>query len=182
VFTGHFAVALAGAGASRSLPLWLLIAASFGGDLTEAGVAFVRVNDPTRVWSHSIPATIAVGFVLAVAWKIRGGAWRDAFILLGVAASHSALDFITATKEFVPGSPPFGLNLYTHPVADGILEATFGLVGWMIWRSALTPRSRASAPAFGMLAAILVAQLVATVSLTFWGSSLATEGLSKFIR
>ena len=182
MFTGHFAVALAGAGTARALPLWLLIAAAFGGDLTEAGVALFRINDPTRVWSHSIPATATLGAVLGGGWKLAGGTWREAAVLFAAAASHSALDFVTASKEFVPGAPRIGLNLYAHPFADGVLEGAMGFAGWAIWRRALPAGQRASTPSRLMLGTLVAAQVVATVSLAYWGANLATEGLSKFIR
>src|SRR5688572_11508485 len=112
MFTGHFAVALAAAGRSPTLPLGLLIVAAFVGDLTEAVVAALNVPDPTRAWSHSLPATAAAGLCLALAWRLAGGSCADALVLVLVSVSHSALDFLTGHKTIWPGVAPMGLHLY----------------------------------------------------------------------
>jgi hypothetical protein len=182
MFTGHFAVALAGAGRGRALPLSLLVAASFCGDLTEAFVAALDVADPTRVWSHSLPATAAAGLVLGLAWRAVGGTWSEGAIVLLVAVSHTALDFLTGNKTIWPGVPPAGLNLYQRPIPEYLLELTAIGVGWWTWRSAIPEAKRASAPVWLMVAILVALQTIVFAGMLYFGPDLTTDNMSKFVR
>jgi hypothetical protein len=181
LYTGHFSVALGTSGRSR-LPLWLLIVAAFACDLAEGGVAAAGVNDPMRVWSHSLPAAAVWGVLLALGWRLSGGGWRDAGILLAVSLSHVPLDFVTAVKTFVPGVPPFGLNLYARPVADAVVEAALAVAGWSLWRASLEPSRQGSVPARAMLLVLLAFEAMAMVSLMLGGTGADLDALSKFVR
>lgn len=182
MFTGHFAAALSGAGTSRRLPLGLLIGAAFGADILEGILAAFRVNDPTRVLSHSIPATAAIGLVLAVGWRLAGGTWREAFIVLVVAISHSALDYFTAVKTMWPGSRPVGLNLYSRRYLEPAIEAVLCVAGWAVWRASLTHAQRRSAAAWSMLIVLLAAQGAALVAVIAGIAHADWDSLSKFVR
>lgn len=182
MFTGHFAAALAGAGASRRLPLSLLIVAAFAADLSEGVVAAFNVNDPTRVWSHSLPATTAVGVLLALAWKAAGGSWRDSGLLLVVAMSHTALDFVTAVKTVWPGTRPMGFHLYRHRYADWAVEAACCVAGWLVWRASLNAERRRSALVWSMLIVLLLVQSVLLLQGYGFALTLDPDALSKFVR
>jgi hypothetical protein len=182
VFTGHFAAALTGAGASRRLPLGLLIGAAFGADILEGCVAAFRVNDPTRLWSHSLPATAAIGVLLAAGWRLAGGSWRDAGIVVAVAMSHTALDFVTAVKTIWPGARPAGLNLYGHRYVEPAIEGALCAVGWAIWRASLATERRASTAAWSMLVALLAVQGAALVAVIAGVVHQDWDSLSKFVR
>jgi hypothetical protein len=182
MFAGHFAVALAAAGRSRGLPLGVLIAAAFIGDLTEAVVAASNVSDPTRAWSHSVPATGAAGLCLALIWRLRGGSWTEAFAVLLVALSHSALDFLTGYKTMWPGVPPAGLNLYRHPVIEYVLELAAIAGGWSVWRSALPEGRRGSTPVWLMAAMLVGAQTALLAGMLIFGPDMDSDAMSKFVR
>lgn len=182
MYTGHFGVALVAAGGSRRIPLWLLITAAFGSDLLEGVVAIPHVQDPTRVWSHSLPMTAALGAVLALGWKLAGGTWRECVTVCLVTMSHVVLDLVTAEKTFWPGADPVGLNLYQYPLADTIVEALVCVAGWRIWRASLTPDRRQSAVAWSPLVVLLGVQGLAYAHLLIFGSTPDPDALSKFIR
>ena len=182
MFTGHFAAALAAAGRSRGLPLGLLIVAAFAGDLTEGVVAAFNVPDPTRIWSHSVPATGAAGMLLALIWRLRGGTWTEGFLVLLVALSHSALDFLTGYKTMWPGVPPMGLNLYRHPLSEYLLEIAAAVGGWVVWRSAVPVDRRASVHVWLMLALLIGVQTALLAGILLFGPGDNVEGMSKFVR
>jgi hypothetical protein len=180
VYTGHFGLALAGAGLARRLPLWLLILATFAADIIEGVVAAFYVKDPTRVWSHSLPITLAAGAVLGLAWMLAGGRWREALVLGLVSASHTALDFLTAVKTWWPGQPVAGLDLYKQPLLNGVLEISLCVVGWFLWWRALPLSRRHTVMAWAPLGLLAAAQLVAMAFVEWTEPSI--EGLSKFVR
>ena len=164
------------------MPLGLLIGAAFGADILEGCVAAFRVNDPTRTWSHSLPATAAIGMLLAVSWRLAGGTWRDAGIVLLVAMSHTALDFFTAVKTMWPGTRPMGLNLYSRRYVEPAMEAVLCVVGWAIWRAALAKERRASMAAWSMLIVLLAVQGAALVAVIAGIVHADWDSLSKFVR
>lgn len=182
MYTGHFAVALCGAGVARRVPIALLIGAAFASDIFEGTLAVFSMRDPTRVWSHSLPAAAALGLVIAIAWRLCGGSVRDCAILCVVATSHTLLDYVTATKTVWPGIRPVGLNLYGHPYADALVEGVCCVIGWWVWRRAV-PRERSrSAAVWATLAVLLLAQSAATVRLLVVGGQVDLDALSKFVR
>jgi hypothetical protein len=181
VYTGHFGIALGAAGLAPRLPLLWLILASFGADLTEGLVALAGVDDPTRVWSHSLPATLAVGLVLAVTWRLRGGRPAEALLLVGVSLSHSALDLITARKAWWPGLPPVGLELYDHPLPEGLLELLVVAAGWWLWQRHCPPPGIPRALRWAPLLLLVAAQVAGTGYFVL-SDRPADTGKSKFIR
>lgn len=182
MFTGHYAVALAAAGRSPRLPLGLLIAAAFIGDLTEAVVAALNVPDPTRSWSHSLPATAVAGAGLALAWRLAGGTWREAGIVLLVSMSHTALDFLTGNKTLWPGYPPFGLELYSRPRLEYAFEIGAVAIGWAVWRASVPVERRRAQPVWTMLAMLIVVQTAVSAGAILFGPDLTEDAMSKFVR
>lgn len=179
---GHFAVALASAGRVRALPMGILIMAAYSGDLVEGIVAAVNVPDPTRVWSHSFPATAAAGAVLAAGWLISGGRWREALALVVVSMSHSALDFVTGYKTMWPGHPPVGLRLYGYPAVEGLFEIAFIAGGWAVWRFAVPPERRKDALVWSMLGLLILAQTTVVAGVLLFGAQTDPTAMSKFVR
>ena len=182
MYTGHFAAALTAAGRARTVPLWLLIVAAFGSDLVEGLVAALNVSDPTRVWSHSVPAAVGAGIALAAMWKATGGSWRGAAIIVLTAASHTLLDFTTAVKTVWPGARPVGMHLYSHAYLDFLVEGTVCVVGWMVWRASLPVEARGRRIAWIALGTLLVAQAVASAHILIFGTIGDPDALSKFVR
>lgn len=181
MYTGHFAVALGASGAARRIPLALLVAAAFGSDLVEGALAAFNVNDPSRVWSHSLPAAAALGAVLALGWRAFGGTWREAGVVLLVAMTHTGLDLVTARKAWWPGEPRVGLMLYARPLLDAAVEGTMVVLAWLAWRGSVDPSRRGSRAVWGMLATLLAAQVAAMLYFKF-GPGADLSALSKFVR
>jgi hypothetical protein len=181
MYTGHFAVALGAAGRARTVPLWLLIVAAFASDLVEGVVAACNVSDPTRVWSHSVPAAVGAGVALAAMWKASGGSWRSAAIIMLTSASHTLLDFTTAVKTVWPGTQPMGMHLYQHAYLDFLVEGAVCVVGWAVWRASL-PEPRVRRLAWVALATLLVAQAIASAHILIFGTIGDPDALSKFVR
>ena len=182
MFTGHFAVAIAGAGTARRVPLGLLIVAAFGADLLEGMIAVFKMADPTRIWSHSFPATVATGLLLGLGWRLVGGSWREALVVLVVAASHSALDYVTGFKTVWPGNGPVGLGWYSRPYVDAAIEGLLCVAAWLVWRASLARDRRMSLPAWAMLGVLLAASGAALAHLLYGGLTAELDSLSKFVR
>jgi hypothetical protein len=182
VFTGHFAVALAGAAIARRVPMGLLIGAAFAADLVEGGVAAAYVVDPTRAWSHSIPATALAGGLLALAWRIAGGSWREGAVVFLASLSHTLLDFITSLKTIWPGLPPAGLRLYGRPYPEAALEVFVSIIAWAAWRCSLPAARQSSTPVWIMLAVLVIAQAALLAHVTIFGPGAESGALSKFVR
>jgi hypothetical protein len=181
MYTGHFAVALAAAGAARRVPIGLLVVAAFGSDLLEAVYAAFGVNDWTRVWSHSLPATAAIGVVFALGWRAFGGRWSEGALLCAVAMTHTGLDLVTGVKAWWPGQPRAGLGWYGRPAADALIEWAMVGVAWNVWRSSIPNERRNSVAAFAMVALLVVAQGIAVAYFAFGGGG-DPGALSKFLR
>jgi hypothetical protein len=109
--------------------------------------------------SHSVPA---VGFFALVGFTLYGLKTRDwtaALIVAGVILSHMLLDWITGYKPTWPGGPTIGLELYSHPVADFIVEGALIVVGAVLYGRTLPPRQRPWIDVFIMVGALLALQL-----------------------
>jgi hypothetical protein len=182
MYTGHFGVALAAAGGSRRIPLGLLIVAAFGADITEGLLAAANVNDPSRVWSHSLPSTVTIGVVLALGWRIAGGTWKEASMVCIVAASHTLLDYVTAVKTYWPGAAPSGLGLYHRPALDTVVEGIVCFAGWWIWRGGRIGTVVRPSLAWPVILMLVALQGVASAHLAILGPLGEWDAMSKFVR
>lgn len=182
MFIGHFAVALGARSVARGVPLGYLIAASFAGDVWEGVVAAFGVDDATRLYSHSLIATSALGAILALISNRKARNWLDSVLIIGVTVSHSGLDFLTATKAYLPPLAPFGLDLYQSPAATAALEAAFAVAGWILWRRSLARGRQRSPAALGVLVLLLGAQAALVAHLAILGPAVDVGALSKFVR
>jgi len=162
--------------------MWLLIMAAYASDFVESGFALVYVDDPTRAFSHSLPSSLAAGLLIGVAWRISGGRWTDAGILIAVAGSHTALDLVTGVKEWWPGVAAVGLDLYSRPLLNGMVESLVCVAGWLHWRKSIAGERRNGVFDWGMLATLLSAQGAAVIYALWFKLSIDLTGLSKFIR
>jgi hypothetical protein len=181
VYTGHFGVALGAAGLAPRLPLGWLILAAFGGDLVEGVVALAGVDDPTRVWSHSLPATVGIGLALGLLRWGTGGRVGEALLLTVVGATHTPLDLLTAVKAWWPGQPPVGLGLYERPLLEGALELLVISLGWWVWQRRRTRPDAPRALRWAPLLVLVAAQLAGT-AFHLSTDRPADPGRSKFIR
>ena len=122
MFVGHLAVALGAKKAEPRVPLWGLVAASYGIDLLWpllllAGLETVRVDPGNTAftplafesypWSHSLVMTALWGFLAGtLTFKVLKQ-MRIAWIVAAVVVSHWLLDFLTHMPDLPlwPGGP-----------------------------------------------------------------------------
>ena len=94
-----------------------------------------------ELYTHAVPAVLALALLMSVlAWQI----WHRR-ITAGLAGAlvvvHVGCDLLTGDKPFWLGGPPTGLGLYRFPAADFVVEATLGIIAWLVLRrSAEAPR------------------------------------------
>jgi hypothetical protein len=174
VLAGHVGVAIGALGIRRTVPLWLLIFASQLPDWTDAVLCIggIRPGVP-GLYSHSFPAVgaLAVGAAL-VAWvvsrDVAGSALAGAVVL-----SHAAGDFLTGSKPTWPGGPMVGLQLYTRPAIDFVVESMVIVAGWLLYQRSFEPARRYSRPTISLLGALIGIQAAADIALSL------TSGLKK---
>lgn len=130
---GHAGLALIAKRVRPAVPLWLLVAASYGPDVIKLGLALNGSHNPE--WSHSLPSVGIGATVMAGAYLAWGRDPRDALAVWLTYASHWPADFITGHKPTWPGGPTLGLDLYDRPILVNVLEAVVLLVCWLIYRS-----------------------------------------------
>ena len=165
MYSGHVGIALAVKGLRTPLPLWVLLIATQLPDWTDAAVWVSGIaSPPSGILSHSLPAIAVLGGALALLYY---GASRDS-AGAGMAGltvlSHAVADYATGLKPTWPGGPLIGLELYSQPAIDFVLEAVVIAVGWVIYRGSLPESRRRSSPVVLMLIALLLLQLAASVS------------------
>jgi hypothetical protein len=80
------------------------------------------------------------GALVLVAYQLTGDGSVAA--LTGVLTlSHVVADYVTGVKPTWPGGPMIGLDLYSLPLVDLIVEAAVLVVGWQVYRRSLPPES-----------------------------------------
>ena len=156
MIAGHFGVAMAARSRWSRLPLLAITIAAVFPDIIDFVTAALRICGPNGLYSHSLPAIAIQSVVLgaaAVLWRRSpaAGAMVVAMLVL-----HLAADYITGLKVLWAGGPVVGLNLYSHPVGDFILEAVVTFGGWRMLRASPARDRWSAAPM--MLALLLAAQ------------------------
>ena len=147
---------------SASVPLLALVVASIFPDVIDFVTAALRICGPNGLYSHSLPS-IAIQMVvlgaIAATWlrSPAAGAAMAAMVLL-----HLGADYITGLKLLWPGGPVVGLNLYSYPAADFVLEAAVTVAGWRMLRASPMRDRWFSAPV--VLAVLLAAQAALDVA------------------
>lgn len=139
MFVGHLAVAVGAKSVARTVPLPLLIGASFGIDLLcpifllfgietvaidPGNTAFTALAFVSYPWSHSLLMTLFWGALLGVI-AYRFGLPRKGSILVGaVLLSHWILDWLTHSPDLPlwPGGTLVGLGLWNSIPATLVVE------------------------------------------------------------
>jgi len=159
MYIGHIGLALAGRGVNRDAHLWLLVLATQGCDWAQA-VACVAAPRASAMWSHSVPAVAILAAALAlVSYQITGD--RGAAVLTGaLTLSHVLADYVTGVKPTWPGGPMIGLDLYSAPFGDLVVETAVLILGWQVYRLSLPPESRATRLTWALLLVLGATQLL----------------------
>jgi hypothetical protein len=141
MFVGHAALALLAKAARPRPPMVLFLAAAFGPDLLEWGLAAAGHHD--RVLSHSLVAVGAAALIAAVAYvMVAKGTVVDGVVVAALWISHWPADFLTGIKPTWPGGPDVGLNLYTLPSVDLAMESALVVFAWLVYRRTVKGRRR----------------------------------------
>lgn len=141
MYAGHVGFGLGAYSFRKTLPLWLVLVAAQVPDWLDAGYCVLDTGrGPYGIYSHGFIPVGAAAIVLA---SIAYAMTRDltgALVVALVVASHWPLDYLTGIKPTWPGGPILGMNLYSRPLIDFMLESATILVGWLLYRRSL-PRS-----------------------------------------
>ncbi|MEP6573375.1 MAG: hypothetical protein ABJD11_11795 [Gemmatimonadota bacterium] len=165
MYIGHLGLALAAKGRRPASSLPWLVVATQGCDWLDALLLPFMTWERAEIWTHSIPATLAGAAILALLAGVLLGdrflGWTVALLYL----SHPVLDYPTGLKPTWAGGPWIGLRLYSHPLADLLLEGLLLLVCWSVYRTSLPADSRRAGLAWTLLATLLGLQLACDIRL-----------------
>jgi hypothetical protein len=143
----------------------LLIAAAFGPDLLEW--AFAAMGQHNRELSHSIIAVGVGALVAALGYATIGkGSAGDATAVAVAWLSHWPADFLTGIKPTWPGGPDVGLNLYSSPAFDLVMESGLVIIAWLLYRRTLNPKQIGRSVLVPVL--LIAAQCLFTLALLGW--------------
>jgi membrane-bound metal-dependent hydrolase YbcI (DUF457 family) len=171
MFVGHLAVAVGAKKVEPRVPLWGLVAASFGIDLLWplllfAGIEVVRVDPGNTAftpldfdsypWSHSLLMSLAWGAAAGAAACIMMKSARSALLIAAVVVSHWLLDFLTHMPDLPlwPGGPEVGLGLWNSIPATMIVEGGMLLSAIILYQRWTSPIDRVGRWAFWGLIAL----------------------------
>jgi membrane-bound metal-dependent hydrolase YbcI (DUF457 family) len=159
MYIGHVGAALIAKRARASIGLVVLLVATYTPDLVDGGLCLAGHYSSKAMFSHSIPAVALFALVGFTIYGLKTRDWTAALVVAGVIVSHMVLDWITGHKPTWLGGPTIGLGLYTHPVADFIVEGALIVVGAILYGRTLPQRERPWIDVSIMLGALLALQL-----------------------
>jgi hypothetical protein len=177
VYAGHAAVALALRWREPRLPIVPLVLACYGPDWVEVTLLVLHPGPALATYTHSIPG-LMIGAALATAlWKLTR---RPGALLLGAGwLLHWPADLLTGRKPFIFPTPLIGLDLYSLPFADFIIESTVIAIGCAIYAHGVPRRAEFRRVIVILGAALIALQGAVDVALsvmrnTEWEPSLAS--------
>jgi hypothetical protein len=156
MYIGHVGAALAAKRVRASIGLLALLVATYTPDWVDGGLCLAGFYNP--MLSHSVPAVVLFSLVGFALYALKTRNWTAALVVAGVILSHMLLDWVTGYKPTWPGGPMIGLDLYSNPVADFIVEGVLIVIGALLYARTLPPRQRPWIDMSIMLGALLVLQ------------------------
>lgn len=164
MYLGHVGIALGAKGMRRDIALLVLLVAAYAPDWMDAGLCVVGAYDSRGMLSHSFPAIALVLMGVLTTYRLKKRDMVSGLVVSGVIVSHVVLDWITGYKPTWPGGPMIGLRLYSHPVANLILETVVILLGVFLYRRSLPPRARPWIDLAAMAGLLIAMQVVITIA------------------
>jgi hypothetical protein len=185
VYAGHAAIALALKAREPRLPLIPLTLACFGPDWVEVALMFPVPRQGMAIYTHSIPAVL-VGAALAglvFAALRQPGAWYITLAWL----LHWPADLLTGRKPMLTGDAMVGLDLYSLPAVDFLLESAAIAAACAIYarRFAVRAELRRVVVILGTTLVLLQGGVDVTLSVirkSDWSPSLALSGRPARVR
>ena len=156
MIAGHFGVAMATRARWSRVPLAALVIAAIFPDIIDFTTAALHICGTNGLYSHSLPSIAIQVVVLGAAASLWRRSPAAGTLVAAMIVLHLAADYLTGLKVLWAGGPVVGLNLYSHPVADFILEAVVTFGGWRMLRTSPARDRWSSAPV--VLAMLLAAQ------------------------
>jgi hypothetical protein len=133
---GHIGVAMGARALNRDVPLGWLLAGSVAPDVLDGIESFARVCSPEGLYSHSLPAILALMIVLSTAAFLHLGRVRAAMLVGLMVLLHVLPDYVTGQKLLWANGPLIGLDVYQWPLLDFALEVPVIVFGWWLLRRA----------------------------------------------
>lgn len=162
MYAGHLGASLAASRLRRTIPIWLLLVAAQIPDWIDSGLCIASINrGPLGMLSHSLPSVLGGALLLAVLYAVGAKDMIGAMVIATVVISHIAGDYLTGIKPTWPGGPAIGLQLYSRPFVDIVLEIGTITAGWLIYRSGMPDAMKRSRATSGVLLALVGFQLAA---------------------
>ena len=162
MYAGHIGFGLGAYSFRKTLPLWLLLIAAQIPDWLDAGFCVADIDrGPYGMYTHGfIPVAVAALAVGALAYVLTSDV-IGALIVALVVVSHWGLDYFTGIKPTWPGGPMVGMNLYSRPVVDVMLESATILAGWLLYRRTLPESARNNGWTYATLFSLCALQVLA---------------------
>lgn len=159
MYIGHVGAALAGRWPRATVGMLALLVATYAPDWIDTALCFGGAYDTGEMLSHSIPAILFIAVAGFVAYALVTRDRAGAAVIAGVVVSHMVFDWITGWKPTWPGGPMIGLQLYSSPIADFVVEGAVITAGALIYARTLPLRRRPWLAPSIMLGALLALQL-----------------------
>jgi hypothetical protein len=179
VYVGHAALALALKAREPRLPIIPLTLACFGPDWVEVALMLPIKREGMAIYTHSIPA-VMIG--AAVAGLLYAAFRQPAARMIALAwLLHWPADLLTGRKPMYTGTPLVGLDLYSLPFADFLLESVAVVLGCAIYARRFAARGELRRVVVILGTTLIVLQGAVDVTLSVirqaeWTPSLALTG------
>jgi hypothetical protein len=141
VFTGHAALAVIGKRVRPTVPLAVLLAASYGADAIDVGMRAAGYPTLKAIGiSHSLVMVAAAAALAGLAYGLVRRDLGGALVVFSVYLAHWPADLLTGLyKPIWPGSPYHGFGLYHIPLADFALEGALLVSLYFVARRYIRP-------------------------------------------
>ncbi len=180
MFIGHFAVGFAAKRAAPRTSLATLLVAAQLVDLVwpilvllgieavridRGNTAFTPLDFEYYPWTHSLAMSAAWAVAFALAYRVRTGYARGAWVVGALVLSHWVLDWISHRPDLPlwPGSAKVGLGLWSSRPATVLVEGALFVAGLGIYLWTTRARSRAGSVALWAFVAFLVGAYAANM-------------------
>ena len=160
---GHLGVAYLGKASRPTLPLALLAVAAYGPDLFRFAASPFRID--IEIASHSIPAVLVIGAVIALVAARRVGGLAGALTVIAVCFLHWQADVFTGCKPVFNSETWLGFIRYRHPAVDVSVELGLFVAGWLACRRTSVARQKRFAYSVWILLAAAALQIAFLASM-----------------